>query len=128
MTRAPVIALSHGGGPMPLLGDEDHVEIVKSLRTRVPDILRLHTPEARPRAIVLVTAHWSEQNPTISSAQKHHLFYDYSGFPPESYELRYDAPGSPDVANEVARAMEQEGLDPKFDANRGTWGQSTYSS
>ncbi|KAI9698285.1 MAG: hypothetical protein M1820_007555 [Bogoriella megaspora] len=118
MTRAPVISISHGGGPMPVLGDPDHEDIVESLQTRVPKLLKLGTEEA-PRAIVLITAHWSERNPTISSAQKHSLLYDYGGFPPESYKLRYDAEGSPDVALEVADAMRKVGLKPKLDGNRG---------
>jgi hypothetical protein len=40
MTRGAVISLSHGGGPMPVLGDPGHADIVKSLKTRVPEILR----------------------------------------------------------------------------------------
>ncbi|EOD45480.1 Extradiol ring-cleavage dioxygenase class III enzyme subunit B [Neofusicoccum parvum] len=124
MSRAPVVCISHGGGPMPILGDPEHDKIVKSLRERVPDILKLGTPE-QPRAIVLVTAHWSERNPTISNAQKHSLLYDYYGFPPESYKLKYDAPGAPDVANEVAEALKAEGLKPEFDEDRG-WDHGVF--
>ncbi|KAK5156083.1 hypothetical protein LTR04_005700 [Oleoguttula sp. CCFEE 6159] len=124
MTRAPVIALSHGGGPLPLLGDPGHKEIVASLRTRVPQLLRLGTPEA-PRAIVIVTAHWSERTPAISNGKKHSLLYDYYGFLPESYKLKYDAPGSPEVAEEVAQAMKDEGLQPEMDAERG-WDHGVF--
>lgn len=118
MTRGAVIALSHGGGPLPLLGDPSHRHIVESLKTRVPEILRLNTPNA-PRAIVVVTAHWSETQPTISSAQKHSLLYDYYGFPPETYKLKYNAPGSPEVAQEVANALKEVGLKPVLDEERG---------
>lgn len=103
---------------MPLLGDPNHKDIVKSLKTRVPKILRLGTPDA-PRAIVLVTAHWSEATPTISNAEKHQLYYDYGGFPPETYKLKYDAPGSPSVAKEVYEALSSAGLEPKMDRKRG---------
>ena len=95
-----------------------HKDIVKSLQTRVPELLKLGTPEA-PRAIVLVTAHWSERNPTISSGSKHSLLYDYYGFPPESYKLKYDAPGSPEAAKEVAAALKEVGLKPELDETRG---------
>lgn len=118
MPRAACIALSHGGGPLPLLGDPDHAALVDSLRTRVPALLGLGTPRA-PRAIVLVTAHWSEPVPTISCAEKHPMLYDYNGFPPASYKLRYDAPGSPTVAGEVERSLRLEGFEPKMDAERG---------
>lgn len=86
MTKGAVISFAHGGGPMPLLNDPKHKEIIYSLKNRVPKILRLGTPKA-PRAIVLVTAHWSERVPTISNAERHKLYYDYGGFPPETYKL-----------------------------------------
>ncbi|KAL9093036.1 MAG: hypothetical protein Q9165_004174 [Trypethelium subeluteriae] len=124
MPRAPVVSISHGGGPLPILGDKGHEQIVKSLRTRFPELLKLGTPEA-PRAIVLVTAHWSERNPTISNAKKHRLLYDYYGFPPESYELKYDADGSPDIAKEVAEAMKGIGLKPVMDTERG-WDHGVF--
>ncbi|SPO02929.1 uncharacterized protein DNG_05607 [Cephalotrichum gorgonifer] len=117
MPRAPVIALSHGGGPMPLMNDPNHKDITASLRNRVPRLLGLNTPSA-PRAIVLVTAHWSTGNPTITSSSSPSLLYDYYGFPPETYKLKYPAPGSPSVADEVKRAMEAQGLRPSLDPKR----------
>ncbi|KAF2756947.1 extradiol ring-cleavage dioxygenase [Pseudovirgaria hyperparasitica] len=124
MTRAPVISISHGGGPMPVLGDPSHKAIVQSLQTKVPKLLRLNTPDA-PRAIILVTAHWSERNPTISSEKKHKLYYDYGGFPPEAYKLKYDAPGSPEVAKEVADALRSQGFTPDMDDERG-WDHGVF--
>ncbi|KAF2497202.1 extradiol ring-cleavage dioxygenase [Lophium mytilinum] len=122
--RAPVISISHGGGPMPILGDPGHAAIVKSLTTKVPELLKIGTPE-QPRAIVLVTAHWSERVPTISSGKKHSLYYDYSGFPAESYKLKYDAPGSPEVAEEVRAALQKVGLEGELDAQRG-WDHGVF--
>ena len=118
MTRlAPVISLSHGGGPMPLLGDPSHAAITKSLKTKVPKILKLGTSEA-PKAIVLVTAHWSTSKVTVSSGSKHELLYDYYGFPPESYKIKHDAPGSPEVAEQVAQALKEAGIECEKDAKR----------
>ncbi|KAJ4325287.1 hypothetical protein N0V94_000811 [Neodidymelliopsis sp. IMI 364377] len=118
MTRlAPVLSISHGGGPMPILGDPSHAEITKSLQTRVPKILRLGTPE-QPKAIVLVTAHWSTDKVTISSGARHDLLYDYYGFPDEAYNLKYDAPGSPEVAGEVERLLKEAGVECKKDSQR----------
>lgn len=120
MTRlAPVISISHGGGPMPILGDPSQAAIAHSLKTRVPQILKLGTPE-QPRAIVLVTAHWSTDKVAISSGNKHELYYDYYGFPDEAYSLKYDAPGSPEVAEMVRRELEKAGLQSKKDGTRGT--------
>lgn len=103
---------------MPLLGDPGHAAITKSLKTKVPKILKLGTPDA-PKAIVLVTAHWSTNKVTISSGSKHGLLYDYYGFPPESYEIKHDAPGSPEVAEEVAKALKEAGVECQKDPERG---------
>ncbi|RMZ70832.1 extradiol ring-cleavage dioxygenase [Pyrenophora seminiperda CCB06] len=125
MTRlAPVISLSHGGGPMPLLGDPAHASITKSLQTKVPQILKLGTPDA-PQAIVLVTAHWSTEKVTVSSGAKHDLLYDYYGFPPESYKIRHDAPGSPAVAESVKQALEDQGIECVLDAER-AWDHGVF--
>ncbi|KAI1060782.1 hypothetical protein LB506_007343 [Fusarium annulatum] len=121
---APVIALSHGGGPMPVLGDPRHESIVYSLKNRVPKILKLGTPD-QPRAIILVTAHWSTAKPTISSGASHKLLYDYYGFPRESYSLKYPAPGHPEIANEIADALRGEGLTPELDDERG-WDHGVF--
>jgi len=119
MTRlAPVISLSHGGGPMPLLGDPAHAAITKSLQTKVPQILKLGTPDA-PKAIILVTAHWSTEKVRVSSGAKHDLLYDYYGFPPESYTIKHEAPGSPSVAEAVKKVLESEGVECELDSERG---------
>lgn len=102
---------------MPLLDDPMHKDIIASLRDRVPRLLGLNTPTP-PKAIVLVTAHWSTRVPTITSATNPSLLYDYYGFPPETYSLKYPAPGSPSVADEVRKAMEAEGLKPALDPKR----------
>jgi len=116
--RSPVISVCHGGGPFPIMGDPGHAEMIKSMAERVPKILALGTSEA-PKAIVLVTAHWNERRPTISNGRKHKLYYDYYGFPPEAYEFKYDAPGSPEVAKEVYDLLEKAGLQPQMDSQRG---------
>lgn len=109
---------------MPLLGDPSHTSITSSLRTRVPKLLRLNTPQA-PRAIILITAHWSTTHPTISSGSSHRLLYDYYGFPREAYSLKYPAPGSPEVAAEIKDALEKEGLTAELDDERG-WDHGVF--
>jgi len=121
---APVISISHGGGPMPILGDPSQAKLTHSMKTRVPKILKLGTPE-QPKAIILVTAHWSTDEVTISSGEKPELYYDYYGFPDEAYTLRYDAPGSPEIAELVRRQLEEAGIPAKKDNTRGP--QTTLS-
>lgn len=109
---------------MPVLGDPSHAAITRSLKTRVPQILKLGTSE-QPRAILLVTAHWSTEQVAISSGERHELLYDYYGFPPESYALKYDAPGSPEVAEMVRVALEKKGIRGKKDTTRG-WDHGVF--
>lgn len=85
----------------------------------MPQILKLGTPE-QPKAIVLVTAHWTTDKVTISSGARHELLYDYYGFPEESYQIKHDAPGSPEVASEVERVLSDAGIECEKDATRGT--------
>ncbi|KAK6608421.1 4,5-DOPA dioxygenase extradiol 3 [Botrytis cinerea] len=124
---APVISVCHGGGPMPVMNDPDHAELIKSMTTRVPEILGIspNSTSSPPKAIVLVTAHWTETRPHISSAQHHDLFYDYSGFPSETYKLKYPAPGSPEVAKEVFELLDGAGLKPVLDEKRG-WDHGVF--
>lgn len=106
---------------MPVLGDPGHAELVKSLREKVPSLLGLGTASssAAPRAIVVVTAHWSTAQPTVSSGASHELYYDYGGFPKEAYSLKYPAPGEPEVAGEVKRVLDGVGFETKLDPERG---------
>ncbi|KAJ6088195.1 aromatic ring-opening dioxygenase [Penicillium sp. IBT 16267x] len=124
MGSAAAICITHGGGPMPVLGDENHKDIIHNLKNNVPKVLQLGTPEA-PRAIIVITAHWSTCRPTISSGKKHSLYYDYYGMPKQAYSLEYNAPGSPKVAEEVREAMTKEGLQPVLDDKRG-WDHGVF--
>lgn len=109
---------------MPILGDPGQASITSSLRNRVPKLLGLGTP-SQPRAILLITAHWSTRNPTISSAKSPSLLYDYYGFPSEAYTFKYPAPGEPDLAAEVKAALAAEGLKPEADNERG-WDHGVF--
>ncbi|MGB1091777.1 MAG: DODA-type extradiol aromatic ring-opening family dioxygenase, partial [Oceanobacter sp.] len=73
--------ISHGGGPMPLLGDPGHAEMVVRLKEITQQI-------RKPSAILIVSAHWEERVPTITAAATPDLIYDYYGFPPESYQIQ----------------------------------------
>jgi 4,5-DOPA dioxygenase extradiol len=104
--------ISHGGGPLPLLGDPQHAEMVLALK-------ELAGAMPRPRAIVTVSAHWEEQIPTITAARHPELIYDYYGFPPESYEIQYPCDGEPSLANELFDLVEGAGIKARLDEKRG---------
>jgi len=81
----PVLYLSHGGGPLPLLGEPGHARLVRFLEW-------LPTQLPRPRAIVVISAHWEAPVPTLTSSARPPLLYDYYGFPEASYHITYPAP------------------------------------
>lgn len=47
------------------------------------------------------------------------MIYDYYGFPKESYEIKYPAPGSPDLANKIFNLLGNAGIEAKLDYQRG---------
>jgi hypothetical protein len=62
MSKAPVVAICHGGGPMPLLGDPLHKDLVASMKSKIPKVLGLDDDglnEKGLKGIVIVTAHVS---------------------------------------------------------------------
>ena len=112
MSKAEIVFVSHGGGPMPLLGDPGHREMVQ----RIKEITKTLK---RPDAILVISAHWEERVATVTSGAKPDLIYDYYGFPPESYQIRYPAPGHPQLAQQVVAAIESAGLPVREDSRRG---------
>ena len=94
--KAQIVYFSHGGGPLPLLGDPSHQAMVAFMR-RLPERLR------KPDAILVVSAHWEEDVATLLGSPTPGLLYDYYGFPDEAYEITYPAPGNPVLAERIVR-------------------------
>jgi len=67
----------------------------------------------------VISAHWEAARPTLTSGDKPPLIYDYYGFPPESYEISYPAPGAPALAARIAGMFRDGALKPVLDAQRG---------
>jgi aromatic ring-opening dioxygenase catalytic subunit (LigB family) len=107
-----VLFLSHGGGPMPLLGDKRHQEMVENLKVIASKI-------KKPSAIIIISAHWEEKIPSITSAASPSLIYDYSGFPEESYNIKYPCLGEPLLAEQVCHLLSHAGLAASLDKQRG---------
>ncbi len=107
-----MIFLTHGGGPMPLLGESRHQELIAFLE-HIPTTL------ISPAAILIISAHWEENIPTLGSGLAPDLYFDYYGFPEESYRLTYPAPGAPLLAKKIQGLFQDQGLAADLNAERG---------
>lgn len=114
--RQPSFYIPHGGGPcffMDWNPPDTWVRMERFLRGLASDL------PARPRAVLLVSAHWLEPAFTLGGAAAPELIFDYYGFPPHTYRLTYDAPGDPALAGRAAALLTAAGLEAREDAARG---------
>jgi aromatic ring-opening dioxygenase catalytic subunit (LigB family) len=115
--RMPVVFVPHGGGPWPFveLGwpKADVERLIRYLQS-VRDV-----PPVTPTALLVVSAHWEEPVPTVMTSPRPPILYDYYGFPPESYEITWPAPGSPSVAARVRALLDDAGIASASDDHRG---------
>ncbi len=110
--KAQIVYLSHGGGPLPILGDPSHKAMVDFM-LQLPSQLRY------PDAILVISAHWEENVATLLGAHNPPMLYDYYGFPDQAYEINYPAPGSPDFANKIAASLQKNNMPVHIDHQRG---------
>jgi aromatic ring-opening dioxygenase catalytic subunit (LigB family) len=114
----PVVFLPHGGGPWPFvdvgLGDRAELDSLAGYLRSVRAV-----PRTRPRALLVVSAHWEEPVPTVMTGERPPMFYDYYGFPPASYEITWPAPGDPALAARVREFLGAAGFETAADAQRG---------
>jgi 4,5-DOPA dioxygenase extradiol len=73
----------------------------------------------RPRAIVVVSAHWETRAPTVGFAERPETIHDFWGFPEELYALRYPATGCREASREVLQALVNAGFPAEADTTRG---------
>jgi aromatic ring-opening dioxygenase catalytic subunit (LigB family) len=111
-SRAQIVYFSHGGGPLPILGDPGH-------KAMVDFMLELPSRQRRPDAILVISAHWEERAATLLGAQNPPMLYDYYGFAEEAYEITYPAPGSPELANWIAGLLQNGGIPARIEPQRG---------
>jgi 4,5-DOPA dioxygenase extradiol len=89
----PSLYLGHGAPP--LLEEPDWMAEFAAWTAGLP----------RPKAILIVSAHWESAPVTVGATTPVPLVYDFYGFPAHYYAMRYDAPPAPDVAQKVASLM-----------------------
>ncbi|NUT93611.1 MAG: dioxygenase [Saccharothrix sp.] len=91
----PVLYLGHGAPP--LADDERWTGELKSWSATLP----------RPESILVVSAHWEANPLTLGATTTVPLTYDFWGFPQRYYEVTYEAPGAPELAESVAKLVDE---------------------
>ncbi len=111
----PVVFLGHGS-PMNAIEDSAWRRTWQQLGQRLP----------RPRAILCVSAHWETQGVYVTAGERPDTIHDFRGFPKALFDVRYPAPGSPDLAHRVADLLHDGGTRVHLDTHRGldhgAWG------
>jgi 4,5-DOPA dioxygenase extradiol len=104
----PSVFLSHGS-PMLAIEDSPAGRFLDGLGAQLP----------RPRAVVVVSAHFMAEATAIGAAAHPETVHDFGGFPAALYRIAYPAPGAPELAAEIASRLETAGLTPSLRPQHG---------
>ncbi|GAB3666630.1 dioxygenase family protein [Streptomyces sparsus] len=105
--RMPVLYLSHGAPP--LADDRLWTGQLAAWAAELP----------RPRAVLMISAHWESAPVTVSATTPVPLLYDFHGFPEKYYRVTYPAPGAPWLADRVRGLLGGPGTPVHSDPGRG---------
>ncbi|WP_416739999.1 DODA-type extradiol aromatic ring-opening family dioxygenase [Pseudomonas sp. NFX71] len=90
-----------------------------------PALARLAGELPKPRAIVIVSAHWENNELLVSGNPHPETWHDFGGFPKALFEVQYPAPGDPQLAAEVVQLLKRSDLPARIDTERpfdhGVW-------
>ncbi|HEX7575075.1 MAG TPA: 4,5-DOPA dioxygenase extradiol, partial [Candidatus Methanoperedens sp.] len=102
--KMPVLFIGHGS-PMNLILRNNFTISLEKLGKNLP----------KPKAILVISAHWLTGGTYVTCMEKPELIYDFYGFPHELYEMKYASPGSPDDARFVTGIVKKTQVKCNYD-------------
>lgn len=111
--RQPVLFIGHGS-PMNAIETNPYTSALQVMGAGLLE-------NNRPKAVLVVSAHWLTRGTFVQVAEKPEIIYDFGGFPDELYQVKYPVSGSPEMANEAAELI--TGIQPTADwgLDHGAW-------
>lgn len=113
-TRLPSLFLGHGS-PMTAITDCPERSAWQALGRALP----------RPRAVLVVSAHWETSGRThVTAGEAPRTIHDFRGFPPELHAVQYPAPGAPWLVERIAALLGEDRIqrDDSWGFDHGAWG------
>ncbi len=113
MAVQPAVFIGHGS-PMNTLEQNRFTDAWRTFGLLVP----------RPRAVVAISAHWYVGTSAVTSMEHPPVIHDFYGFPQQLFDFDYPAPGSPEVAAQVADVVRPTSVtldDRSWGIDHGTW-------
>ncbi len=108
----PAIFFGHGN-PLNALQSNDYTKRWAAMGAEI----------ARPKAVLAVSAHWYVPGTSVTAMHAPRTIHDFGGFPPELYQVKYPAPGDPQLASRVQELLApiSVGMDARWGLDHGTW-------
>jgi aromatic ring-opening dioxygenase catalytic subunit (LigB family) len=116
--KLPVFYIPHGGGPLNVMEDGLGDPLGYALlRQYLVALGKKYSNNIK--TILVISAHWEESIPTIHFGAHPSMYYDYYGFPVDTYHMKWPTPGNPELAANVETLLKKNGFTTKQETERG---------
>ncbi|WP_340147293.1 4,5-DOPA dioxygenase extradiol [Ruminiclostridium josui] len=111
MSKMPMVFVGHGS-PMNAIEDNQYTRNWREIAKKIP----------KPESIISISAHWYTKGTRIMNEENPKTIYDMYGFPKELYEILYNSPGNPKLAEHTKSLITTPNIfDNTWGIDHGTW-------